>query len=49
MKGAFGLRDFMEAFRRFLVIAVVAFWLGGFTFYASVVIHTGHRVFGSRS
>jgi hypothetical protein len=34
--------------RRFLVILAVEFWLGGFTFYASVVIHTGHRVFGSR-
>jgi hypothetical protein len=46
---AFGLRDFLEAARRFLVIAVIAFWLGGFTFYASVVIHTGHRVFGNRA
>src|SRR6266542_4754949 len=34
--------------RRFLVILAIGFWLGGFTFYASVVIHTGHRVFGSR-
>src|ERR1043166_1328196 len=48
MKGAFRLRDFMEAGRRFLVIAVIVFWLGGFTFYATVVIHTGHRVLGSR-
>jgi hypothetical protein len=47
-RGAFGGRDFIELARRFLVIAAVAFWLGGFTFYASVVIHTGHRVFGSR-
>src|SRR5437773_8650730 len=32
--------------RRFLVIVALGFWLGGFTFYAGVVIHTGHRVFG---
>ena len=47
-RGAFGGRGFIELARRFLVIAAVAFWLGGFTFYASVVIHTGHRVFGGR-
>jgi hypothetical protein len=45
---AFDGRDFIELARRFLALAAVAFWLGGFTFYASVVIHTGHRVFGSR-
>lgn len=39
--------DFVETTRRFLVILAVGFWLGGFTFYAGVVIHTGHRVFGS--
>src|SRR2546421_12981299 len=32
--------------RRFLVIVALGFWLGGFTFYAGVVIHTGHRVVG---
>jgi hypothetical protein len=37
----------IELTRRFIVIAAIAFWLGGFTFYASVVIHTGHHVFGS--
>jgi len=41
-------RDAINLVRRFLIFAAVAFWLGGFTFYASVVIHTGHRVFGSR-
>jgi hypothetical protein len=41
-------RDLFQLARRFLIFAAVAFWLGGFTFYASVVIHTGHRVFGSR-
>lgn len=30
--------------RRFLFIAAVAFWLGGFTFYGSVVIPTGIEV-----
>jgi hypothetical protein len=34
--------------RRFLYIAAVAFWLGGFTFYSAVVIHVGHHVLGSR-
>jgi len=34
-----------SAARRFIVILALGFWLGGFTFYASVVIHTGHRVF----
>jgi len=35
----------LTAARRFVVILALGFWLGGFTFYASVVIHTGHRVF----
>jgi hypothetical protein len=26
----------------------IAVWIGGFTFYTAVVIHTGHKVFGSR-
>jgi hypothetical protein len=34
----------LRTVRRFLFIAAVAFWLGGFTFYAGVVIHVGHRV-----
>ena len=32
-------------FQRFVVIAALGFWLGGFTFYSGVVIHVGHRVF----
>jgi hypothetical protein len=32
--------------RRFLAFAAVAFWLGGFTFYAGVVIPVGIRVLG---
>src|SRR5437667_12765006 len=38
--------DYAEIARRFLVIVALGFWLGGFAFYAGVVIHTGHRVFG---
>ncbi len=34
--------------RRFLVIAALMFWLGGFTFYSAVVIHVGHQVLGSQ-
>ena len=41
------LTEYAELGRRFLVILGVGFWLGGFTFYAAVVIHIGHRVFGS--
>lgn len=37
----------MQIFRRFLVIAAVSFWLGGFTFYASVVVPVGQQVLGS--
>ena len=37
----------MNAFRRFLTFVVFAFWMGGFTFYASVVIPTAHGVLGS--
>jgi hypothetical protein len=32
--------------RRFLFIQAVAFWIGGFTFYGSVVIPTGIKVLG---
>jgi hypothetical protein len=32
---------------RYLSIIALAFWMGGFTFYAGVVIHVGHHVFGS--
>ena len=34
----------MESFRRFLTFTVFAFWMGGFTFYAGVVIPTAHEV-----
>lgn len=33
--------------RRFLVFAAIAFWLGGFTFYASVAVPVGMQVLGS--
>ena len=32
--------------RRFLVVAALMFWQGGFTFYASVVVPLGQAVFG---
>lgn len=31
--------------RRYLVMAALLFWLGGFTFYATVVVHVGGRVY----
>jgi hypothetical protein len=37
----------MILFRRFLVLVTVIFWLGGFTFYASVVVPIGQQVLGS--
>jgi hypothetical protein len=33
--------------RRFLVLAALMFWQGGFTFYAAVVVPTGQQVLGS--
>jgi hypothetical protein len=33
--------------RRFLVLAALMFWLGGFTFYAAVVVPIGQEVLGS--
>jgi hypothetical protein len=33
--------------RRFLFVAAVAFWLGGFMFYGGVVIEVGAKVLGS--
>ena len=33
--------------RRFLVLAALMFWQGGFTFYAAVVIKVGQDVLGS--
>jgi hypothetical protein len=32
--------------RRFLVMAALSFWQGGFTFYAAVVVPVGQQVFG---
>src|SRR5207245_2308690 len=31
--------------RRFLVLAALMFWQGGFTFYASIVVPVGQQVF----
>jgi len=35
------------ALRRFLLIAAFAFWQGGFTFYAAIVVPIGAEVLGS--
>src|SRR5258706_3358745 len=40
-------RHVSTIFLRYLILIGLCFWMGGFTFYASVVIHVGHRVFGS--
>ena len=37
----------MRTLRRFLVLAALAFWLGGFTFYAAVVVPIGTDVLRS--
>jgi hypothetical protein len=37
----------MVVFRRFLVLVALMFWLGGFTFYAGVVVPIGRQVIGS--
>lgn len=37
----------MRTLCRYLVIVALAFWLGGFTFYVSVVVPIGTRVLGS--
>lgn len=37
----------MTVVRRFLVLAALMFWHGGFTFYSSVVIPVGQKVLGS--
>ncbi len=36
-----------ETVRRVLVVLALCLWFGGFTFYALVVIHMGHKVFDS--
>jgi hypothetical protein len=41
------VRGLGPAARRFLVIAAIAFWLGGFTFYSGVAIPMGVEVLGS--
>ena len=41
-----GRRSYLIALRRFLVIAAIAFWLGGFTFYSGVAIPMGVEVLG---
>src|SRR6266851_5539710 len=41
-----GLSAHWELMRRYLFTVASALWLGGFTFYSTVVIHTGHRVIG---
>ena len=40
-------RSYAAALRRLIVIAAVAWWLGGFTFYAGVAIPMGVEVLGS--
>jgi hypothetical protein len=37
----------MTIVRRFLVLAAVMFWLGGFTFYGAVVVPVGSAILGS--
>jgi hypothetical protein len=39
-------RPYLASVRRFVVIAAVAFWLGGFTFYSGVAIPMGVEVLG---
>ena len=41
------LKFHLEIARRYLVLLAIAIWLGGFTFYSVVVIHTAHRVLDS--
>ena len=39
----------LELLRRFLVIVAFSFWVGGFFFYAGVVVPTGSAVLGSHT
>ena len=47
MAGGRTLRFYLEVAHRFLVIAAISFWLGGFTFYAGVAIPQALEVLGS--
>jgi len=42
------LINWLETGRRLALVLSLCLWFGGFTFYSLVVIHTGHRVLGSR-
>jgi hypothetical protein len=42
-----GGRAVLKLARRYLVVAALMFWQGGFTFYSAVVIHIGADVFAS--
>jgi hypothetical protein len=42
-------RGLLTVPRRFLVLAALMFWQGGFTFYASVVVPIGQEVLGSHT
>src|SRR5204862_6015532 len=42
------VRD-MRIFRRFAMLCALGWWLGGLTFYATVVIRAGHQVIGSHA
>jgi len=39
----------MRIFRRFAMLCALGWWLGGLTFYATVVIRAGHQVIGSHA
>jgi hypothetical protein len=41
------LKFHCETGRRYLVVLAISLWLGGFTFYSVVVIHTAHHVLDS--
>jgi hypothetical protein len=42
------MANMLVLWRRFLVLAVLMFWLGGFTFYSSVVVFVGQAQLGHR-
>ncbi|HEX4589563.1 MAG TPA: hypothetical protein VH120_06520 [Gemmataceae bacterium] len=42
------MRPALLLLRRFLVVAALMFWIGGFTFYAAVVVPIGTDVTGSK-